>query len=138
MPLVFIYDGGPPNIYGATITPGKIQIYWTAKRTGAEIRRTIRHEMLHSILQQAGLPAHDADEAFILKAAYYDADPYILASNEPGAIKAKISLIEWVMASLKASDLLTIKAGPEEKTITGEKIIEILANNARTLKRRLI
>lgn len=57
---------------------GRIEIYNTARERPEELRRTIRHECLHFLLDRSGHPWKDADNLFILLALEYDARPTVL------------------------------------------------------------
>ena len=53
-----------------------IYIYNVFKCDPKELKRTVRHECIHFLLNKSGLPYKDTDEAFLCLAASYDARPY--------------------------------------------------------------
>lgn len=55
---------------------GYIEIYNFTKEKPDRLKRTIRHECLHFILGDIGLPNTDDDTLFLLLAIKYNADPY--------------------------------------------------------------
>lgn len=57
---------------------GKIYIYDCFGQVPLELKRTIKHEALHFILNQSGLPDKDDDDIFLLFAIKYNARPYAL------------------------------------------------------------
>lgn len=72
--------GGDPIISGYYCN-GIIEIYDVTTETPAELKRTIRHECLHFLLDKSGLPNNDSDEVFINFAVIYDARPVALLTR---------------------------------------------------------
>lgn len=60
----------------------EVEIYNTTKEKTDNLRRTIRHECIHFLLNKSGLPYKDSDDLFLLLAFMYDAKPYGLLKRE--------------------------------------------------------
>lgn len=72
-------DGHTFTAAGWTDETGtRIEIYGIARQRPDELKRTIRHEMLHAILAQKSKPNKDDDALFLLLAIEFDAQPYSL------------------------------------------------------------
>lgn len=59
-----------------------IEIYNFTREKPEYLKKTIRHECLHFILANCGLPYSDDEELFILLAIKYNANPYTLLKPE--------------------------------------------------------
>ena len=71
--------GNIVEIAGWASDDGKaIELYGFARQTPEGLRTTIRHEMLHAALAQAGQPHEDDDVIFLLLCVKYIASPYAL------------------------------------------------------------
>lgn len=84
MPKMMLFDDYdyPKPVNGRACNGGKlIEIYAIKHRPTASIKRTIRHEMLHSVLLQAGRPGKDTDAIFLILASMFDANPYKLSER---------------------------------------------------------
>lgn len=55
---------------------GEIIIYNIIKEKPAELKTTVRHECLHFLLYESGLPDADETNEFLALALYYNARPY--------------------------------------------------------------
>lgn len=55
-----------------------IQIYDILRKPLSELKMTVRHECLHFLLYESGLPHDDKDMEFLALAYLYKADPYEL------------------------------------------------------------
>lgn len=55
---------------------GEIHIFNIIKEKPAELKTTVRHECLHFLLYEAGLPYDDEADLFLALAIYYNARPY--------------------------------------------------------------
>lgn len=60
---------------------GVVEVYGVTKENPDELRRTVRHECLHFLLDKSGLPSKDDDDIFLLLAIKYNARPYMIAMN---------------------------------------------------------
>lgn len=68
---------GKPIIDGEYVAEeSAIYIYDVFECDPEELRRTIRHECIHFLLDQSGFPSNDTDEMFLCLATIYDARPY--------------------------------------------------------------
>lgn len=54
---------------------GIIEVYNVTKENPKYLKRTIRHECLHFLLDKSGLPFNDNDNLFIMLAYLYEANP---------------------------------------------------------------
>lgn len=61
---------------------GVIDIFNIIKETPAELKRTVRHECIHFLLYESGLPCEDDANIFIALALNYDARPYGLLKRQ--------------------------------------------------------
>ena len=60
---------------------GHIELFGITKSKPEILKRTIRHECLHFLLEKSGLPCKDGDDIFIALAILYNANPYRLHRN---------------------------------------------------------
>ena len=74
---------GKPIIDGEYVAEeSAIYIYDVFECDPEELRRTIRHECIHFLLNQSGFPWNDTDEMFLCLAIAYDARPYGLLYDQ--------------------------------------------------------
>jgi hypothetical protein len=64
------------------IEKGCIEIYNFTREKPEMLKKYIRHECLHFILANCGLPYSDDEKLFILLAIKYNANPYTLLKPE--------------------------------------------------------
>ena len=58
-----------------------IEVYAITERSAEELKETIRHECLHFLLYDAGLPFDDEDDIFLFLSIKYNALPYGLLAR---------------------------------------------------------
>ena len=74
---------GKPIIDGEYVAEeSAIYIYDVFECDPEELRRTIRHECIHFLLNKSGLPYKDTDKVFLNMATIYDARPYGLLYDQ--------------------------------------------------------
>lgn len=84
-PLFEKAKGGQYVIYGNyDEEKGVIGLFNILKEKPDELKRTIRHECLHFLLKESGLPYEDSDKLFLIMAIMYDASPYMLLTKKGG------------------------------------------------------
>lgn len=66
----------------ASAKEGYIEIYNFTREKPDQLKRIIRHECLHFILANCGLPYDDNEPLFISLAIKYDAQPYTILNPE--------------------------------------------------------
>lgn len=68
-----------------------IEIYGSTRQSPAGLRRTIRHEMLHAILKQNGLPSGDSDDLFLVLTIHYNANPWGILTDDPADTQGDVN-----------------------------------------------
>lgn len=69
-------ENGHTIIDGFARNDGIIELYDIVNAETEALKRTLRHECLHFLLRESGLPYDDDNEIFLVFAIAYNANPY--------------------------------------------------------------